>query len=147
VAAESAPPAPADPALAAVVEEMLELLGNAMEGRQPAPTDTGNQDADTDVDLDDVSHLMLPETQPELQVLLEARDWLQRMAQRQDLDANERLQLMLLLVRHLPVFRYVLRPAGELMTEPARAGRDTTTVRASVPAAIQQGRSCGAYRP
>ena len=30
VAAESAPPAPADPALAAVVEEMLELLGNAM---------------------------------------------------------------------------------------------------------------------
>ena len=70
--------------------------------------------------VEDIEHLLLPETIPELQVLQEAQAVLADLLKRSDLEKMERLQIMLLLCRRLPVFRYVLRPADQLLTEPAR---------------------------
>lgn len=111
-------PEPTDPALAKAVQNILKLLDAATDAGPfnfvPPTSAETNREQDL---MEDIEHLLLPETIPELQVLEEAQIMLAELLQRTDL---ERLKLMLLLCRHLPVFRYVLRPAEQLLTEPAR---------------------------
>ncbi len=71
--------------------------------------------------LEDADAVALPETVPEEEVLQEALDAMRAiMAERSDLSHRERFQLALLLARHVPVFRYVLRAPEQLMTTAER---------------------------
>ncbi len=110
---------PADTRLASAVQSILDLLSIATEAG-PLPSAVATEPAPEASEADAVEHLLLPETVPEVQVLEEAAATLAAILRRTDLDNDGKLQLMLLLCRHLPVFRYVLRPAEQLLTEPAR---------------------------
>ena len=74
--------------------------------------------------LDDVESVAIPETVPEERVLEEALQTLRKLwaGETSDLSRLERFKFMLLLVRHLTVFRYVLRPPSQLLSpaEPLR---------------------------
>ncbi len=118
---------------AQLVEEIIDFLLSEAEGLRvdcPAapslstPAISPMSECDG---LDDADAVALPETVPEEEVLREALQAMQEvMSKRLDLTRSERFQLVLLLARHVPVFRYVLRPPEQLVTTAERLHIDSS---------------------
>jgi transposase InsO family protein len=111
-----------------LVEEIAALLvatSKALETNE-MPSDKTEHAAATpaaspDDGLDDADTVALPETVPEERVLEDALAALKTVwIDRADLTPQQRLQFMLLMARHIPVFRYVLRPPEQLLTPAER---------------------------
>jgi transposase InsO family protein len=139
VASEPAVGAPPRTRTGELVEEIAALLVETSKAlgvneassykRSDAPTAPEQVPPATDDGLDDADTVALPETVPEERVLEDALKALRDVRDnRPDLTPQQRLQFMLLLARHIPVFRYVLRPPEQLLT-PAERLRIDRSVR------------------
>jgi len=110
--------------IAKLIEALCNLahLAEAQRGQAAgSATEQPTKASPVDDGLDDVESVAMPETQPEVEVLRDMLAALTNFLQtRTDLTGEQRLQGLLLLMRHVPVFRYVLRPPEQLLTEPAR---------------------------
>jgi hypothetical protein len=111
--------------LVTFLEDTVAALGDAEKERHLATTIQPSAAMDDD-GMGDAEDVALPETIPEAKVLNELLQHLTRLRARTDLTYRQRVEAILLLARHTPVFRYVLRPPEDLLTATVRLRIDSS---------------------